>query len=68
MAAMDARAGRSRALRMSPGADVGRVSPVPVQIPSFQWKVVRATTLFPEDNGIIAWYGRDPREYSQSSA
>jgi hypothetical protein len=31
-----------------------------VQIPSFQWKVVRATTLFPEDNGIIAWYGRDP--------
>jgi hypothetical protein len=52
----------------SPGADVGRVSPVLVQIPSFQWKVVRATTLFPEDNGIIAWYERDPREYPEPSA
>ena len=36
-----------------------------MQIPSFQWKVVRATTLFPEDNGIIAWYGTHPREYSE---
>jgi len=27
-----------------------------VQIPAFQWKIVRATTLFPEDNGIIAWW------------
>ena len=39
---------------------IGGVSPVLVQIPSFQWKVVRATKLFPEDNGIIAWYGRNP--------
>ena len=35
------------------------------QIPSFQWKIVRATTLFPEDNGIIACPEPYPPEYPE---